>query len=174
MIAWLGKSIQRKMAASFVVIFLATYGLTALVVFTSVSQITRQTEADTLSQIANQKLGQITASLNALGTNLSAWARLEVMNDIFSGDIDTRIFRTLQQLRTQYDLNGQIYVFDDKGQFVASSGDQATRRPGNQAGTAAALGTRRKYSKIYRQARQSSAVSARRCFASRVYCGTFF
>ena len=127
MIAWLGKSIQRKMAASFVVIFLATYGLTALVVFTSVSQITRQTEADTLSQIANQKLGQITASLNALGTNLSAWARLEVMNDIFSGDIDTRIFRTLQQLRTQYDLNGQIYVFDDKGQFVASSGDQATR-----------------------------------------------
>lgn len=109
------------MSASFVAIFLVTYSITALVVFTSVSQITRTTEAYTLTQIANQKLGQTSASLDALSTNLTAWSSLEVMTDIFSADIDKRIYRTLLKLRAQYSLSGQIYVFDAQGQFVASS-----------------------------------------------------
>ena len=121
MMGWLGKSIQRKIAASYVAIFLVTYSLSAFVIFTSISQTMKQTEADALSQIANQKLGAVSASLNALNTNLYAWSHLEVMNDIFSGDIDKRISRTLRQLHSQYGLNGHIYIFNTQNELIAAS-----------------------------------------------------
>lgn len=121
MIKWFDKSINRKIASSYVVIFFMTYSLSALVIFTLISQTIKQTETETLTQVANQKMGQIVTTLNALDTNLSAWSRLEVMNDIFSVDVDKRISRTLAQLKSQYSLGGEIYVYNTSNLLVATS-----------------------------------------------------
>jgi len=121
MIPWLGKSIQRKVFFSYVVIFFVTYSASALVIFTSISQTMRKTESDGLTLFANQSLGQASLMLETLNTNLNAWSQLEVMNDIFSDDIDKRISRTLHQLHSQYSIRGEIYVFDKEDKFIASS-----------------------------------------------------
>lgn len=121
MIRWFDRSIRRKLTLALVGIFLITYSLTALVVLTSVRQSLRDTEANALVQVASQKLGRVEDYFQALAVNVRAWARLEVMNDIFSADIDKRISRTLADLHNQYGLAGDIYVFDAEGALVAAS-----------------------------------------------------
>ncbi|OIR02473.1 sensor protein ZraS [mine drainage metagenome] len=118
---WLTHSIGRKLLASFVSIFLVTYLLTAGFVFTSVRSSMTNAEAEALANIANQKVELISARLQGLGTNMHAWAQLEVMNDLISGDIDKRVARTLVNLKAQYALSGDIYAFDAQDKLLATS-----------------------------------------------------
>ncbi|MES2014024.1 MAG: ATP-binding protein [Pseudomonadota bacterium] len=122
---WLTHSIGRKLLASFVGIFLVTYLLTAGFVFTSVRSSMADAEAESLANIANQKVELISTKLQGLGTNLHAWAQLEVMNDLISGDIDKRVARTLTNLKAQYALSGDIYAFDAQNKLLATSESRA-------------------------------------------------
>jgi signal transduction histidine kinase len=71
--------------------------------------------------LAELKYDKLTNELDALATDVTAWSRLEVMNDLISGDIDKRVARALQELKRLYGLNGELYAFDAKGDLVASS-----------------------------------------------------
>jgi signal transduction histidine kinase len=125
--SWFSRSIGRKLLASFVGIFFLTYLLTAVFVYTSVRASMQQSEVQSLTQLANQKLELITNELQGVATNLHAWSQLEVMNDIVSGDVDKRVARTLANLKKQYGLAGEIYAFDFQNKLIASSDtEQAT------------------------------------------------
>ncbi|MGE3332763.1 MAG: adenylate/guanylate cyclase domain-containing protein [Rhodospirillaceae bacterium] len=121
MMVWLSQSITRKLLIAFLAIFGATYLATALIVFTSVRSSIVDAQANALDTIANQRLAKIITSVDALDTNLRAWAKLDVMNDIASGDIDKRIASSLQKLKLDYRLDGNIYVFDSDDTLIASS-----------------------------------------------------
>lgn len=121
MIAWLSRSIGRKLIASFVAIFFLTYLLTAIFVYTSVRSSMAHSEVQSLVHLANQKLDLVSGNLSSLATNLRAWSQLEVMNDLISGDVDKRVARTLAGLKAQYGLAGEIYAFDGQGKLVADS-----------------------------------------------------
>jgi signal transduction histidine kinase len=123
--AWLAQSIARKLLASFVGIFLVTYLITAVFVFTSVRSSMTRSEADALTHLANQEIELVSNNLQSLGTNLHAWSQLEVMNDLISGDIDKRVARTLINLKAQYALSGEIYAFDAQNKLLASSETRA-------------------------------------------------
>jgi adenylate cyclase len=119
--AWLSSSIARRLLVAFVAIFAVTYITTAAVVFTSVEIAVAEAQGSALQSVADQRLSAIGDALNALATNLLAWARLDVMNDIPAGDIDKRIASSLEDLKSNYGLSGDIYVFDSEGVLVASS-----------------------------------------------------
>lgn len=121
MSSWLAQSIGRKLLASFVGIFLVTYLLTAVFVFTSVRSSMTRSEGAALTNLANQKIELIASNIQGLATNLHAWSQLDVMNDLISGDIDKRVTRTLVNLKTQYGLNGEIYAFDAQNKLLATS-----------------------------------------------------
>lgn len=125
--AWLAQSIARKLLASFVGIFVVTYLITAVFVFTSVRSSMTRSEADALTHLANQEIELISNNLQSLGTNLHAWSQLEVMNDLISGDIDKRVARTLINLKAQYALSGEIYAFDAQNKLLATSETRAIR-----------------------------------------------
>ncbi|GAB3443925.1 hypothetical protein GCM10027320_35560 [Massilia solisilvae] len=118
---WLSWSIGRKLLASFAGIFFVTYLLTAVVVFTSVRTAMMQAEAAALTRLADQKVELAANHLQAVATNLQAWSHLEVMNDLVSGDVDKRVTRTLESLKSQYGLAGDIYAFDSQDRLVAAS-----------------------------------------------------
>lgn len=120
------QSIANKLTASFVVIFVATYLLTAFVVYDGAKQSIRQAETDSLTQYANLKLDRIGNEFEQLTTNLHAWASLDVMVDIINSDVDGRVARTLQGLKQKYaGLNGgDIYAFDANGKLIATSSSQ--------------------------------------------------
>ncbi|MCB2106258.1 MAG: HAMP domain-containing protein [Rhodobacteraceae bacterium] len=121
MTAWLSRSIIKKLLVAFLAIFLATYVATALVVFTSVRTSIADAQANALDTIANQRIGNIFTAIDSLATNLRAWAKLDVMNDIPAGDIDKRIASSLDALKLDYRLDGEIYVFDSDDILIASS-----------------------------------------------------
>ncbi len=55
-------------------------------------------------------------------TNLRAWTQLDVMVDIISDDVDKRIITTLNLLKKNYHLSGELILFNDDGRVVASTG----------------------------------------------------
>ena len=123
---WLTKSIAHKLVASFVGVFIITYGLTAFIVYGGAKQSITQAETDSLSQFTNLKLNRIGNEFEQLSTNLRAWASLEVMNDLISGDVDKRVARTLEGLKQKYGGldGGDIYAFDMEGKLIAASSRQ--------------------------------------------------
>jgi signal transduction histidine kinase len=122
MTGWLEKSIANRLLASFVGVFLITYLLTAFVIYGGAQKSITQTETEALSKFTNVKLENIENQVGQLTTNLRAWASLDVMNDLISGDIDKRVARTLSALKTQYGLiGGDIYAFNAKGKLIAVS-----------------------------------------------------
>ncbi len=121
---WFGRSIARKLLLAFFSIFIVTYFVTALVVQSSVRTAVTDSELATLSQLAHLKLGSLNTRFEQLATDLRAWAKLDVMNDLASGDVDKRVESTLENLKKDYALIGDIYAFNAAGHLVASSGRQ--------------------------------------------------
>ncbi|RMF68246.1 MAG: HAMP domain-containing protein [Alphaproteobacteria bacterium] len=121
---WWKSSIRHKLMAAFLGIFFITYGPAAVVIFSSIESAMRAEQVATLDQIALEKRQRLAGFFTQIRQNLRAWAGLEVMNDIFAADVDKRIASTLARLKEQYDLPGDLYVFDTGGRLVA-----ATRGP---------------------------------------------
>ena len=118
---WFGRTIARKLLLAFFSIFIITYLVTALVVQSAVRTSVTDSELATLSQLAELKLGSLNTKFKQLATNLHAWTKLDVMNDLASGDVDKRVESTLENLAKDYALKGEIYAFNAAGQLVASS-----------------------------------------------------
>lgn len=119
---WLTKSIANKLVASFVGVFIITYVLTAFIVYGGAQQSITQAETESLSRFTNLKLDRIGNEFEQLSTDLNAWASLEVMNDLITGDVDKRVSRTLAGFKQKYGLDGgEIYAFDASGKLIASS-----------------------------------------------------
>jgi len=120
-INWFGGTITRKLLNAFFIISLATYFATALVVESAVRSAETKSELSTLSQLANLKLVNLNSKFDQLATNLKAWSKLDVMNDLISGDLDQRVQSTLVNLQRDYAINGEIYAFDSAGNLIAAS-----------------------------------------------------
>ena len=120
-INWFGGTITRKLLNAFFIISLATYFVTALVVESAVRSAETESELSTLSQLAHLKLDNLNARFDQLATNLKAWSKLDVMNDLISGDLDQRVQSTLVNLQRDYAINGEIYAFDSSGSLIAAS-----------------------------------------------------
>ena len=121
---WFGRTIGRKLLLAFFFVFIITYLVTALVVQSAVRTAVTDSELATLSQLAQLKLGSLNSKFEQLATNLGAWSKLDVMNDLASGDVDKRVEHSLENLAKDYDLNGEIYAFNAAGHLIASSDQQ--------------------------------------------------
>ncbi len=118
---WFGRTIARKLLLAFFSVFLLTYLATALVVLSAVRTAVTKAELDTLEQLAHLKLNNLDTRFEQLATDLRAWSKLDVMNDLASGDVDKRVERALQSLKSDYALNGDLYAFDANGILLAST-----------------------------------------------------
>jgi signal transduction histidine kinase len=118
---WFGNTIARKLWLAFGSIFLITYLATAFVVLAAVRAAVTNAELATLTQLAKLRLNNLDVRFGELATNMRAWSKLDVMNDITSGDVDKRVSLVLENLKEDYRLNGDLYAFDSSGHLVASS-----------------------------------------------------
>ncbi len=118
---WFGGSIARKLLLAFFSVFFITFLVTSLVVQSAVRSAVTDSELDTLSQLAQIKLGALNERFEQLATSLHAWAKLDVMNDLASGDVDKRVENTLENLEKDYGLKGELYAFNTAGHLIAAS-----------------------------------------------------
>ncbi len=106
-------------------VFILTYASISLIVFYGVKDFLQKSAEQGLQILASERLNRLDSQFSNQITNLHAWAKLEVMDQLLTGDIDQRIALTLTQMKQQYRLPGNIYAFDSKGRLVAAS----TRHP---------------------------------------------
>ncbi len=118
---WFTHTISRQLLGAFFLVFLVTYLATALVVLSAVRAAVTDAELGTLAQLANRNLSSLDTRFDQLATNLRAWSKLDVMNDLASGDVDKRVELALENLKSDYSLQGDIYAFDAAGRLLASS-----------------------------------------------------
>jgi diguanylate cyclase (GGDEF)-like protein/PAS domain S-box-containing protein len=127
---WFGETIARKLLLAFFSVFIITYLVTALVVERAVQSSETDSELATLSQLSQIKLNSLDAKIEQLATDLQAWTKLDVMNDIISGDVDKRVEKTLGNLKRDYAIPGQLYAFNAAGSLVASTDPHDGRQLG--------------------------------------------
>lgn len=118
---WVAKNISHKLLVAFFLVFFGTYLATALVVLTAVRSSVVGAEHDALEQMASFKLNSLNTHFDQLRTDLHAWSKLDVMNDLASGDVDQRVARALEDMKADYALKGDLYAFNAAGQLIASS-----------------------------------------------------
>lgn len=63
----------------------------------------------------------VDARLFHLRNNASAWADLEVMDEVSTGDTGKRISHTLEELKTIYGLSGEIHTINMDGVIISST-----------------------------------------------------
>jgi len=129
-IGFFARSISRKILVSLVGIYLVTYLATALVIYTGVRSSMLDTQKMALNQLADLKYDKLAGVLGELAKDVTAWSKLEVMNDLVSGDIDKRVTRTLEGLTALYGLTGEIYAFDAAQKLLASSNEALSNNAG--------------------------------------------
>ncbi len=127
--AWCLRTIARKLWLAFFSVFLLTYLATALVVLTAVRTAATDAELAALGQTAHLTFNNLDGRIAQLATNLRAWSKLEVMRDLAAGDPGGRIARTLENLRSNYHLKGDLLAFDNAGHLVAGPGKAGTEIP---------------------------------------------
>ncbi len=59
--------------------------------------------------------------LNTLERDILFISRLDVMNDIFSNDVDRRISNLLEEKKRELKLDGDFHIIDKSGKIIASS-----------------------------------------------------
>ena len=104
---WFKKTIARKLLLAFFSVFLFTYVVTSVVVQSAIRTAVTDSEIAALSQLAQLKLNSFDARFEQMSIDLHAWAKLDVMNDLVSDDVDKRVRRTLENLKNDYAIKGQ-------------------------------------------------------------------
>jgi signal transduction histidine kinase len=122
-------SLSRRFLLVLAGIFLLTYLSVAATIFGSISQYLAESIQSRLTQTAADSVEKCHDVFSRQLIDVQAWAALEVMNDLITGDIDGRIGRTLVQLKKQYTLPDHIYVFDNSGKLIASSREETLPQP---------------------------------------------
>lgn len=90
-----------------------------------IGNLLRETYNQNVMQEMHTQLSLTTKSidqyLQTLQNDMDFMAKLDVMNDIVTGDLDRRISTLLAEKKKQLELHGDFYLLDAKGAIIASS-----------------------------------------------------
>lgn len=114
-------SFKLKTILLFLAVSLIPYALTMFLVGNSF----RQELFEAATQEMNTQLGlsveRIDQHLQTLHNDMDFLAKSEIMNDIYTKDLDRRISNTLLSKKTDLKIRGDFYLFDTRGVVIASS-----------------------------------------------------
>ena len=102
------------------IVLLVTVTLSAVVFYQSGEKINQQISLN-LMGIADHKAAEIQNVLQFERTNLLSWRASSVMLDVVVDDLDKRISTELNRMKTYYQLNGDLYVFNASGDLISST-----------------------------------------------------
>jgi len=121
MIGKIKGSLVSKVTLVFLVASIVPYLLASLFFFQSSRNSLYQEIVRGLEKETSLIRDNLDAKLSLLQGNAVAWADLAVMHDILNDDLDKRIATTLDGLKRDYNLSGDIHAINSAGKIVASS-----------------------------------------------------
>ncbi|MBL4911387.1 MAG: HAMP domain-containing protein [Alteromonadaceae bacterium] len=122
MIKWY-KNLNLRWRLAMLIVSVAIY--TAITISLAVyylwtEQIRKQV-SDSLQQNTELAAYSIGQELQYEKNNLRAWSQLDVMIDLVTDDIDKRIINTLNLLKKNYNLSGDLVVVNNENKIIAST-----------------------------------------------------
>ncbi|MHB1592277.1 MAG: hypothetical protein ACYCTW_12220, partial [Sulfuricella sp.] len=85
----------RKILLLLVALFLITYAGISAIILIDLSAYQRASTQKELARLASAKLNDLALEFSHQAVNSRAWARLDVMNDLVTNDVDQRVARAL-------------------------------------------------------------------------------
>ncbi len=122
MISWY-KNLSLRWRLSLLITSVAIYtAMTiALAVYSLWTDQIRTQVSDRLQQNTELAAYSIKQGFVYEHNNLNAWAQLDVMIDLITDDLDKRIINTLNLLKLNYHLPGDLILVNDKNKIIAST-----------------------------------------------------
>ena len=102
------------------IVLLVTVTLSSVVFYQFGEKINQQISRN-LTELADHKAAEVNNVLLFERTNLLAWRASSVMLDVVVDDLDKRINTELKTLKKYYPLAGDLYVFNEAGDLIAST-----------------------------------------------------
>ena len=115
------QTLSKQLLIPLVSSFILIVSIITILVFIDMSESLEQSINKRLLTTAQIQKSQIETLFSYRALNIAAWVKLEVMDDIITGDIDGRINRSLQELKKSYQLRGDIFIVDIDNNLVAAS-----------------------------------------------------
>lgn len=113
--------IQYKLIITFLVIGLAPLFIVGFYSYQSGQSALQRSIGGEFAKSANEALDKIDRGLFERLENIKAWASLEIMQDIFTDDVDGRISNALTRFQEGYGAYHSIHCINDDGIVVTST-----------------------------------------------------
>ncbi len=114
-------SFKLKTILLFLGISIIPYALTMMLMGNSFRQEQYNVVTKEMNTQLNMTVERIDQSLQTLQNDMAFIAKSEVMNDIYTQDLDRRISTLLLSKKTDMKMSGNFYVTDPSGKIIASS-----------------------------------------------------
>ena len=132
------KNLSLRWKLPFLITMVAIYTATTIafaVYYLWTDQIKNQVN-DRLQQNTELAVSSVHKELDYQQNNLAAWAQLDVMIDIISDDLDKRIITTLNLLKKNYQISGNLIVIDNNNNIIATTNTTRKILKNNKINTA--------------------------------------
>ncbi|MDD2828095.1 MAG: HD domain-containing protein [Sulfuricurvum sp.] len=114
-------SFKLKTILLFLAISLIPYALTMFMLGNSFRQELYESATQEMNTQLGMSVERINQHLHTLHNDMDFLAKSDIMNDIYTKDLDRRISNSLLSKKTDLKITGDFYLSDTKGVIVASS-----------------------------------------------------
>lgn len=113
--------IRTKLILILLVLSLVPLAAISMIAYQSGERVIKKNLGLSYQQIAQETIEKVDRTLYEVYHNVRAWAELDLMQEVITGDLDGKISSLLMGLSQQYGFYSSIQVLDRKGEVVASS-----------------------------------------------------
>lgn len=114
-------TIRRTLSIAFLSLTLVSVTVLTALAFFQARQALKQEITRNLSGQATALMDQIDRLMNERLVNIHTWSHLEIMQEIRVRDVDKRLSRFLQDMKTHYSIYERLYATDQQGVIIAST-----------------------------------------------------
>lgn len=113
--------LQIKIAVTFLLLSLLPLVLTGVIAYPVALNAMKTSLGKSFQQIAYETIDKVDRSVFEVYQNVLTWSRLDVMQEIITGDLDGKISTYLMELQREYGYFANIIALNADGKVVAAS-----------------------------------------------------
>lgn len=113
--------LQIKIAVTFLLLSLLPLVLTGVIAYPVALNAMKTSLGTSFQQIAHETIDKVDRSVFEVYQNVLTWSKLDIMQEILTGDLDGKISTYLMEVQREYGYFANIVALNEQGKVVAAS-----------------------------------------------------